>query len=110
MALSASQAMAVHADHVALRGLNEKLFSALQGRPTRAEIEALLTRIAVVEVHLVSCESSAAIEARDIAKPTKEFGGGGLAFRDALDLAIAVRRVVPDVCRSLTGSGRHEPF
>jgi hypothetical protein len=104
---SASEAVAVRTDDVTLRGLCENLRSALEGCLARAKGEALLSGVAVVEVHLVAGEPAAPISAGDLAELPQERRRGGLPLRDALDLALSVGSVVADGRRSLISRPWH---
>ena len=99
--------MAICADNVALGRLRADLRAALQGGPAGAQIEALRGRVAVVEVHLMTGETTSAIGTWDLAERPQERGGGRLAMRDALKLALAIRRVVRDVRRPLLPLAGH---
>lgn len=71
MLAASPDAMAVRADNVALRGLNEELGAALQLR--LREREALLAGISVVEVHLHRMEPTTAVDARVVTQRAQEF-------------------------------------
>jgi hypothetical protein len=66
--------MAICTHHIALGGLEKDLLAALEGCATAAECEALLGRVAMVEVHLMARETPAAVDARHVTKLAEELG------------------------------------
>jgi hypothetical protein len=106
----APKSMAVRADDIALRCLGQQLGAILEGRSAAQEVEALLMRVAVVEVHLVRRKPAAAIGARNLAELSQERRRHRLAPGDALDLALAIRGVVANVGRTLVSSRSHGPL
>ena len=61
----------------------------------------------MIEVHLVRRETPAAIVAGNIPKLAQERGRRVLPTPDTLDLPLAIRRVVADICRALVPPRRH---
>jgi len=110
MSAPTAQSMAVRANHVAFRGFLKQLLSALQGSAARTEIELLRARIAMVEVHLVPGQPRAAVSTRHFAKSSEERGRLVLASADPLDFRAAIRRVIPDVRRTLIAGFGHGQF
>ena len=72
MLIPSSEAMTIRANDIALRYLSQQLISVLEQRAALEELKRLHTRIAVVEVHLVTCKSTTAIRARDLAQRPQE--------------------------------------
>ena len=97
--------MAIDANHVALRDFFEDRCATLQGGSSRAEREALLFWIAVVEIHHVPGEAASTVGARHLSQRSKELDSCLLATANSLDLTVAVGGVVPDVGRSLVAHG-----
>jgi hypothetical protein len=107
MTSTTPQAMAVCADDVAFRRLGEDLLTVLQCRAAGAEREGLLSRIAMIEVHLVRRKSAPAVVAGHVSQLSQECGRRVLPTPDALDLLLAICRVVPDICRALVPCARY---
>lgn len=74
------------------------------------EGEGFLSRIAMVEVHLVAFQAPAAIRARNVPELSEELRRSGLATGHALDLALAVGGVLPHVRGALAGPRLHGPL
>lgn len=104
---STSQAVAVRADDVALRCLGEDLLATLESGSSRAERECLLGGISVIEVHLVACEPTSAVGARDFPELAQKRGRGFLALPHPLDLGLPIGQVVGDVLGSLVSRTAH---
>src|SRR6476661_3498493 len=100
-------AMAVCAHDVAFRELGEQLCSILQPSAGGAQVEALLARVAVVEVHLMPGETAGTVGAGHVPKLPEELDRRELSSADPLDLAFAIRRVVGDVVVPLVWAPRH---
>jgi len=100
--------MTVRADHVTFCCLREQLSATLEGGSAGAEVERFRAWVAMVEVHLVAFEPPAAIRARNVPELSEELCRGCLAPGDALDLTLAIGRVVPDVRGALGGSWSHD--
>lgn len=62
-----AQPMAIRADHVAFDRFLEELGSTLERGAAGTQGELLLTRVTMVEIHLMSGEKPAAVGARDFA-------------------------------------------
>jgi len=99
--------MAVRADDIAFGCLDQELLAILERGAALQEVERLLDRIPMVEVHLMARKSTAAIDARDLAKLPEERSRGVLSTSHPLDLARPVRRVIANVRRPLVPLGRH---
>ena len=110
MLRAASQTVAVRADNIALGGFGEDLFAAPKGRSARAEPELLAGRITMVEIHLVTCKSAAAIGTGDFAELSQEGSGGGLTATHAFDFLVAIRGVVRPIECCLIALPRHGRF
>jgi hypothetical protein len=92
-----AEPMAIRTHHIALGGLGKDLLAALESCATGAQVEFLLSRIPMVEVHLVSREAPAAIEARHLTKLTQKLRRGRLTPGDAFDLLLPIRPVIRNV-------------
>jgi hypothetical protein len=102
--------MAVGTNDVAFRRLREDLSPALERGPAGAKVERLLSRISMIEVHLVACESTAAIGARNFAERPQEGCRAVLPRPNSRDFALSIRSVVADIRRSLVSLRAHGPF
>ncbi len=107
MTLPGPKAVAVHTDHVAFRRLGEEFLPALERSVTLREGERLVSRVAMVEIHLVAFEAPATIRAGYVPKLPQELRRGNLSPPYAIDLALAVGGVVPDVVGPLARSDVH---
>src|SRR6266446_10244323 len=103
MTSSTTKAVAVCADDIAFRSLRKDLLAALQRGSAGAEIELLMRRISVIEVHLVASKATTTIGAWNFAKSSQEGRSRSLPKPHPFDLAFPVHRVVADICRSLAG-------
>lgn len=102
-----AEAMAVHTYDVALRCFGKDLRTVLERRAAGAECEPLLSRIAVIEVHLMRLKVPAAVKTRNIPKLAQKRGGRLLSAPHPIDFAFAVASVVLDVFRALVPPRRH---
>jgi hypothetical protein len=64
----------------------------------------------MVEIHLVTCKSAAAIGTRDFAKLSQEVSGGGLTATHAFDFSVAIRGVIRPIECCLVALPRHAQF
>lgn len=64
----------------------------------------------MVEVHLVTGESAAAVGTGDFAKLSQKVGRGRLTATHALDFSVAMSRVVRPIECCLVALARHAPF
>lgn len=108
MTSSTAKPVAVCADDIALCCFRKDLLAALQGCSARAEVEPLLSRIPVIEVHLVASEAATTIGAGDLTKLSEEGRSRVLPTPDPFNLAFAVRGVVPNVGWSLIALRKHD--
>lgn len=89
--------MAVDADDVALRDLPEELAARLQHRRTTPKVEGLRGGVSVIEVHDTRLEGLSAIETWNASQTAQPCQRRALSADDALDLALAIPRVVRHV-------------
>ena len=101
----------VRAHYVALRNLCFEHGTVLQHHAALAcaEIEKLVSWIAVIEVHHPRREASTAVHTGDATKFTQPIERCLLATRDALDLLLAMTRVIGNVVRTLVPCTGHVP-
>lgn len=101
MLFAAAQAVAVRADDVAFRDLAHEPFGRHQHGPTRRHVEALLAWVAMVKIHLVGLERSAAVLTRNVPEIAQQLDRPSLSDTNTPDLAVAVPTVIFDVVRAL---------
>ena len=105
-----SDAMTVGADDVAFRDLSLKHGAILQKDLAGTEVEEFLTWVPVIKIHGVWGKAPTTVQARDTSELTKPFKSRSLAAHHALNLGVAMARVVDDVVRALISRTTHGPF
>lgn len=110
MLLSTTKAMAIHANHVALRDLGKHLRGGHEHRASRHYIEGLHCWVSVIEVHLMGLERATAVLTRHSSNVAEEFDHARLSGADTLDLEVAIPPVVVDVSRPLAWANAHAPL
>jgi hypothetical protein len=100
-----SDAVTVRANDVALLDLGDEPHPRHQHRPTIRDLKVLLSRVAVVEIHLVRFENRTAVGTWHTPKVAQERQGCSLSSADPGDLGIAIPRVVGHVRGALARTG-----
>jgi len=100
--------MTIRADNVAFRNFCHEARSRHEHRSAAHDIERLVRRITMVEVHHPGREVASAISARTTTHLPEEFQRGPLSAGYTRDLVSAVRDVVGDVVRALVSFAVHK--